>query len=162
MIVSKYTQLGLQLEEFLQSKCHSLLGLAQYLQSFFQDVSYATRQTLLLNAEKAESVQQLWRTWGKRLEAFDTHDRGTQILESVVKDMRREATGEAVYTDVVKEWFRNEVTLHSIELTFQASKIPDLIVRSLRVCQKYVRSQYGKDPIILARAILETNEIVLV
>ena len=30
------------------------------------------------------------------------------------------------------------------------------------MCQKYVRAQYGKDPVILARAILETNEIVLV
>jgi hypothetical protein len=109
IVVSKYTQLGLPLEDFLISKCHSLLGLAQYLQSFFPDISYATRQTLLLDAEKAEAVRQLWRTWGKRLEAFDTHDRGTQILESVVKDMRREATGEAVYTDVVRDWFRNEV-----------------------------------------------------
>jgi len=35
-------------------------------------------------------------------------------------------------------------------------------VRSLRLCQKHVRSQYGKDPMILARTILETNEIVLV
>jgi Non-repetitive/WGA-negative nucleoporin C-terminal len=48
------------------------------------------------------------------------------------------------------------------KLSFQASKIGDLIVRSLDFCQKYVRSQYGKDPVILARAILETNEIVLV
>src|SRR5271154_6013318 len=47
-------------------------------------------------------------------------------------------------------------------LMHQGSKIGDLIVRSLRVCQKYVRSQYGKDPMILARAILEANEIVLV
>jgi hypothetical protein len=47
-------------------------------------------------------------------------------------------------------------------LMYQGSKIGDLIVRSLRVCQKYVRSQYGKDPMILARAILEANEIVLV
>ena len=72
-------------------------------------MSYATRQTLLLDAEKAEAVRQLWKTWGKRLETFDTHDRGTQVLENVVKDMRREATGEAVYTDVVREWFKNEV-----------------------------------------------------
>jgi len=35
-------------------------------------------------------------------------------------------------------------------------------VRSLRLCQKHIRSQYGKDPMILARTILETNEIVLV
>jgi hypothetical protein len=30
-------------------------------------------------------------------------------MESVVKDMRREATGEAIYIDVVREWFRHEV-----------------------------------------------------
>ena len=109
IVVSKYTQVGLPLEEFLLSKCHSLLALAHYLQKFFPDVSYATRQTLLLDAEKAEAIRQLWKTWGKRLETFDTHDRGTQVLENVVKDMRREATGEAVYTDVVREWFKNEV-----------------------------------------------------
>jgi hypothetical protein len=113
MTVSKYTQLGLPLEEFLLSKCHSLLALAHYLQKFFPDVSYATRQTLLLDAEKAEAVRQLWKTWGKRLENFDTHDRGTQVLETVVKDVRREATGEAIYTDVVRESFRNEVPAQS-------------------------------------------------
>ena len=163
MVVSKYTQLGLPLEEFLTTKSHSLVSLAQYLRSFFPNVSYATRQTLLLDAEKAAAVKHLWLTWGKRLEAFDTHERGTQILESVVKDMRREATGEAVYVDVVREWFRNEVSSAMfMKLISQGSKIGDLIVRSLRVCQKYVRSQYGKDPMILARAILEANEIVLV
>jgi hypothetical protein len=113
-----------------------------------------------LDVEKAEAARQLWKTWGKRLETFDTHERGTYILESVVKDMRRETTGEAVYVDVVREWFRHEVS-HSWIL-MQASRIGDMIVRALRLCQKYVRSQYGKDPIILARAILETNEIVLV
>jgi len=108
-IVSKYTQPGLSLDDILQSKCLSLLALGHYLQKFFPDVSYATRQTLLIDSEKAEAVRQLWRTWGKRLEIFDPHERGTHILESVVKDMRREATGEAVYTDVVKEWFKREV-----------------------------------------------------
>ena len=72
-------------------------------------MSYATRQTLLLDAEKGEAVRQLWRTWGKRLDSYNAHERGTQILETVVKDMRREATGEASYTDVVREWFRHEV-----------------------------------------------------
>lgn len=114
--VSKYSQFGLPLEEFLLSKYRSLLALAHYLQNFFPDVSYATRQTLLLDAEKAESVRQLWKTWGKRLETFDTHDRGTQVLETVVKDMRREATGEAIYTDVVREWFRNEVLTLSYQV----------------------------------------------
>jgi hypothetical protein len=151
MVASKYTQLNLPLEDFLTSRCHSLLAIAQYLKSFFPSVSYATRQTLLLDAEKGEAARQLWKTWGKRLDTFDTHERGTQILESVVKDMRRESTGEAVYVDVVREWFRHE-----------ASRTGDLVVRSLKLCQKYVRSQYGKDPIVLARAILEANEIVLV
>ena len=114
--VSKYSQFGLPLEEFLLSKYRSLLALAHYLQNFFPDVSYATRQTLLLDAEKAESVRQLWKIWGKRLETFDTHDRGTQVLETVVKDMRREATGEAIYTDVVREWFRNEVPTLSYQV----------------------------------------------
>lgn len=107
--MSKYTQLGLQLEDFLVTKSQSLVSLAQYLRSFFPTVSYATRQTLLLDAEKAAATKHLWSTWGKRLDTFDAHERGTQILESVVKDMRREATGEAVYVDVVREWFRNEV-----------------------------------------------------
>jgi hypothetical protein len=113
--VSKYTQVGLPLEEFLASKTQSLIALAHYIQSFFPDVTYATRQKLLLDAEKAEAVKKLWQTWGKRLETYDTHDRGTHILEGVVKDMRREVTGEAIYTDVVREWFRNEVPLVSPE-----------------------------------------------
>jgi Non-repetitive/WGA-negative nucleoporin C-terminal len=108
--VSRYTQVGLPLEEFLVSKCRSLIALAQYLKTFFPEVSYATRQALLLDVEKADAARQLWRTWGKRLETHDTHERATQILETVVKDMHREVTGEAVYIDVVKEWFRNEVT----------------------------------------------------
>ena len=83
------------------------------MKSFFPSVSYATRQTLLLDAEKGEAARQLWKTWGKRLDTFDTHERGTQILESVVKDMRRESTGEAVYVDVVREWFRHEVAFPS-------------------------------------------------
>lgn len=141
----------LPLEDFLASRSHSLLAIAQYLKSFYPDVSYATRQTLLLDAEKSEAARQLWKTWGKRLDTYDTHERASQILGSVVKDMRRESTGEAIYVDVVREWFRHE-----------AARIGDLIVRSLKLCQKYVRSQYGKDPIILARAILEANEIVLV
>lgn len=37
-----------------------------------------------------------------------------------------------------------------------------MIVRSLKLCQKHVRAQNGKDPVILARFILETNEIALV
>ena len=49
-----------------------------------------------------------------------------------------------------------------IILIFQTAKIGDLILRSLQLCQKYVRSQHGKDPSILAKYILETNEIVLV
>jgi hypothetical protein len=110
MIVSKYTQLGVPLEEFLVSKRRALVGLAQYLKTFFPDVSYATRQTLLLDAEKADAAKQLWKTWGKRLNSLDSHERSTQILETVVKDMHREVTGEAVYIDVVREWFRNEVT----------------------------------------------------
>jgi len=109
IVVSKYTQVGLGLEDFLLSKCQSLVALAQYLKSFFPSASYATRQTLLLDAEKAEAARLLWQTWGKRLEVFDSHERVTQVLESVVKDLRREATGEAVYIDVVREWFKNEV-----------------------------------------------------
>lgn len=72
-------------------------------------MSYATRQTLLLDAEKANAARQLWRTWGKRLDILDARERATQILETVVKDMHREATGEAVYIEVVREWFKNEV-----------------------------------------------------
>ena len=98
------------LEEFLSQRCHSLLAIAQYLKSFFPDVSYTTRQSLLIDAEKAESARKLWRIWGKRLDTTDTHERAIQILESVVKDMRREATGEAIYHDVVREWFRHEVS----------------------------------------------------
>jgi hypothetical protein len=113
MLASKYSQLGLTLEDFLTSKSNTLLALAQYLKTFFPATSYATRQTLLLDAEKAEGVRMLWRAWGKRLDTPDTHERGTQILESVAKDMRREATGEAIYIDVVKEWFRYEVSSHT-------------------------------------------------
>ena len=109
MVASKYTQITLPLDEFLSARCHSLLAIAQYLKSFFPEVSYATRQSLLLDAEKGEASRQLWRTWSKRLEIMDSHERGTQIMESVVKDMRREATGEAIYIDVVREWFRHEV-----------------------------------------------------
>ena len=97
------------MEESLGSKTQSLIALAHYIQSFFPQVSYATRQRLLLDAEKAEAVRKLWQTWGKRLETYDNHDRGTHILEGVVKEMRRETIGEASYTDVVREWFRNEV-----------------------------------------------------
>jgi Non-repetitive/WGA-negative nucleoporin C-terminal len=150
-LVSKYTQVGLPLEEFLASKTQSLVALAHYVQTFFADVSYATRQHLLLDAEKAEAARKLWQTWGKRLETYESHDRGTQILEGVVKDMRREATGEAIYTDVVREWFRNE-----------ASRIVELIVRSLRSCQKSVKNQHGKDALVKAKSVLETNEIALV
>jgi nuclear pore complex protein Nup133 len=150
-LVSKYTQVGLPLEEFLTSKTQSLVALAHYVQSFFPDVSYATRQHLLLDAEKAEAVRKLWQTWGKRLETYDSHERGTQVLEGVVKDMRREATGEAIYTDVVREWFRNE-----------PSRIGELIVRSLRSCQKYVKNQHGKDALVQAKSVLEANEIALV
>jgi Non-repetitive/WGA-negative nucleoporin C-terminal len=114
MVVSKYAQVGLQLEESLFSRCQSLLALAQYVRAFFPGASYATRQALLIDAEKAEAARQLWQKWGKRLDTLDTHERGTQILESVVKDMRREATGEAVYVDVVREWFKNEVRPKSI------------------------------------------------
>ena len=108
--MSKYTQIVLPLEESLASKTQSLIALAHYIQSFFPDISYATRQRLLSDAEKAEAVRKLWQTWGKRLETYDNHDRGTQILEGVVKEMRREAIGEASYTDVVREWFRKEVS----------------------------------------------------
>jgi nuclear pore complex protein Nup133 len=111
IVASKYTQLGLLLEELLAGRCHSLLALAQYLRQFFPEVSFATRQKLLLDAEKAEAARQLWKTWSKRLDSLDTHERGAHILESVVKDMRRETTGEAVYVDVVREWFRHEVSL---------------------------------------------------
>jgi lipase chaperone LimK len=65
--------------------------------------------------------------------------------------MRREATGEAIYTDVVREWFRNE-----------PSRIGELIVRSLRSCQKYVKNQHGKDALVQAKSVLEANEIALV
>ena len=123
-VASKYTQLGLPLEDFLATKSQSLVSLAQYLRSFFPSVSYATRQTLVLDAEKAAATKHLWLSWGKRLETFDTHERGTQILESVVKDMRREATGEAVYVDVVREWFRNGVP---------PTQFTDLIVRLRRL-----------------------------
>jgi hypothetical protein len=139
------------LDEFLSQRCHSLLALAQYLKTFFPEVSYATRQSLLMDAEKAEAVRKLWKIWGRRLDTTDTHERATQILESVVKDMCREATGEAIYHDVVREWLRHE-----------ASRIGDLIVRSLQLCQKHVRAQSGKDPMVLARYILEANEIALV
>jgi hypothetical protein len=97
------------LDEFLNQRCHSLLAIAQYLKSFFPGVSYATRQSLLIDIEKAEAARKLWRIWSKRLDTSDTRERATQILESVVKDMRREATGEAFYVDVVREWFRHEV-----------------------------------------------------
>jgi len=96
--------------------------LAQYLRTFFPHASYATRQTLLLDAEKAEAVRQLWRAWGKRLDGHDGHERSMHILESVVKDMRREATGEAVYIDVVREWFRHEVSLHTYYSNFSDCK----------------------------------------
>ena len=113
IVASKYTQITLPLDEFLSTRCHSLLAIAQYLKSFFPGVSYATRQSLLLDAEKGEASRQLWRTWSKRLEIMDSHERGIQILESVVKDMRREAIGEAIYVDVVREWFRHEVAFPS-------------------------------------------------
>ena len=44
----------------------------------------------------------------------------------------------------------------------QAAKIGELIVRSLRSSQKNVRNQHGKDALVLAKSILETNEIALV
>jgi Non-repetitive/WGA-negative nucleoporin C-terminal len=109
MVASRYTQPAQPFEEFLSSRCHSLLALAQYLRTFFPGVSYGTRQNLLLDAEKAKAVQKLWQIWSARLELQETHERGPQIFESVVKDMRREATGEAIYHDVVREWFRNDV-----------------------------------------------------
>lgn len=111
------------MEEFLSSKCQSLLALAQYIESFFPSASYATRQTLLLDAEKAEAARLLWQTWGKRLEVFDSHERVTQVLESVVKDLRREATGEAVYIDVVREWFKNEVMHFCLSANILAREI---------------------------------------
>ena len=47
---------------------------------------------------------------------MDSHERGTQIMESVVKDMRREAIGEAIYVDVVREWFRHEVPIFFLKI----------------------------------------------
>jgi len=44
----------------------------------------------------------------------------------------------------------------------QAAKIGELIVRSLRSCQKHVKNHHGKDALVLAKSILETNEIALV
>jgi hypothetical protein len=59
------------------------------------------------------------------MESVDTHERGMHILESVAKDMRREATGEAIYIDVVKEWFRYEVYFfaYTIDFRLQRSEI---------------------------------------
>lgn len=45
-------------------------------------------------------------------------------MESVVKDMRREAIGEAIYVDVVREWFRHEVP--NFSETFSKCRLREL------------------------------------
>jgi hypothetical protein len=113
MVASMYMQTSLPLEEFLTMRCHALLAIAQYIKIFFPGASYATRQALLIDTEKAEAARKLWRVWGRRMDNVDGSERVTQVLESVVKDMHREITGEAIYIDVVRGWFKHDV-LHAI------------------------------------------------